>query len=233
MYQVKNNKSGLSIAIVDKNQLILVGTIASLLGCLTILLLWLDIYYEDSYGTLYLSYNGITLITSGDFTNPDGLFYGVGLLGVYTPTLICLAFIAMSLRYIIRVYNRRYMGDVTVTGVLIIIGSVFMMYWSGSGNYSNEYYTVVYNFGAGPIVSIIMAVICMVIANSVDKATIPQTNQYYNSLASVVASYNEKIDDNRFVAYCPNCGNGRTAEDAEQNYCKYCGAFIGKKSDQQ
>ncbi len=59
----------------DKAQLVLAGTIVSLIGCLTVMLIWVDIYYEDYYSYIEFKYSGISLITSGDFTNPDGLLY--------------------------------------------------------------------------------------------------------------------------------------------------------------
>ena len=216
-------------SIMDKHQLSLVGTIVAAIGCLTILLTWLEIYYEDSYRTLFYSYTGITLITSGDFTNPNGIFYGwAGIVGVYTPTLICIAFACMATRFIARV-NRPYHQDVLASGILIIIASFYMMYWVGPGSYYETGSVETHDFGMGPFVSLIVAFIGIVVAYAIDRADAEskQSNDYAPSTS--FQQSNGYVGDSQpvYAMYCPKCGHGLTQQESTNtNFCKYCGANI-------
>lgn len=216
----------------EKSQLVLAGTIVSLIGCLTILLRWVGIYYEDYYGTLYYSYNGITIVTTGDFTDPDGLFYGVGIIGVYTPIMICLAFVAMTARYLAKV-DRPYFNDILSSGILIAVGSVYMMWWVNPGHYYDEYFTEIHEFGAGPFVAIVVAIISVVIAYNIDHSASHRhtdATAYQPPIAVNGCQTNPDVQSQQpqYAMYCPYCGKGLTKEESDGTvFCKYCGKRIG------
>ena len=209
----------------DKAQLVLAGTIVSLIGCLTVMLDWASIYYEDYYGYLEFNYSGIGLITSGDFTNPDGLLYGkVGILGIITPILVCIAFMAMAARYIVKI-ERDYFTDVLVSGVLIIIGSIYMMVWVAPGSYYGDYYTEIHEFGPGPIVAILIAIVSSVIAYNIDNMPDPSPSSGYGTTATPTS-------EGSYAMYCSKCGRGLTEQEIDGScYCKYCGAPMGSADE--
>lgn len=221
----------------DKQQLLILGTIVTLVGCLTILLNWLEIYYEDYYGSLYFSYTGVSLVASGDFTNPEGIFYGsVGILGVYTPTLICIAFACMALRFVVKIENRPYLKDVLVSTILILIGSIYMIYWVNPGTFYDPYYTEIHEFGAGPFVSIVVALVGAILAYNLDhtdsKSTYTASQPTY---ASVPTEENTPVQASQeHVMFCPMCGHGLTQQDTVgSKFCRYCGANIEQYTDKQ
>lgn len=210
----------------EKSQLSIVGSIVALIGCLTILLTWCEIDVEGIL-SLHYSYTGVTLITSGDFTDPNGIFYESGKLGVYTPVLITIAFLCMALRFFAKV-KRTYFKDVVASGILIIIGSLYMVYWVGTGSSHTTTYVETHGFGAGPIVAIIVAIAGIIIARAIDNAeTVNKTARNPQ-----VQSYNgaPSVEQPKYFKYCSGCGHGLTEKEAtESNYCKYCGAQIEKK----
>lgn len=220
----------------DRTQLILFGIIASIIGCLTIVLTWTEFYYEDYYGYIDFTYSGVSLITSGDFTDPDGIFYGAGLLGVYTPLLICIAFFAMTLRYVVHV-NRCYFKDVLACSILIIIASIYMIYWVGPGNRTTEYYIATTNFGAGPIAAMAMAAISAALAHTIDSYDPATTTCCTNDVPDcpgpdgLESTYSSAVS--KYAFYCPQCGRGFNQEEiSSTKYCKYCGACLEENFQQ-
>ncbi len=205
----------------DKEQLTLLGAVVSLIGCLTIFLTWVEIYYVDYYGPITFTYSGLGLITSGDFTNPEGILYGkVGPLGVYTPTLVCIAFGFMAARFIVKV-KRDYLTDVILTSILIIISSIYMIWWVHPGNFYGYDYTEVHEFGPGPIVSIILAVIGAFIAYNIDQ--IGTSGKSKTGHARKIPVQQPPV----YVRYCSHCGNGLTKDELEYSkYCTYCGSIL-------
>ncbi len=212
----------------DRQQLILAGTIVSVLGIMCIFLTWLDFYYEDYYKVVDYSYNGISIVTSGDFTDPDGIFYEAGKLGVYMPLLISAAFLGMVLRFLIQVH-RPYSSDVTVSGILIILGSVYFMFWTDPGSVSTSSYYVSGGFGFGPMATLALAIACIGIAHSIDRT--PERTSYrrysqYPAGNGSIYRMEERPKQEGNFRYCPNCGCLLTEEESGKSFCKYCGASL-------
>ena len=216
----------------DRQQLLILGLVVSAIGCLTILLNWLEMDFKSTYVNLSFDYTGISLITSGDFTDPDGLFYNadIGKLGVYTPTLICIAFAAIALRFLVKVDGRPYMKDVAITVILIIIGSIYMIYWVGPGSYYYDYSAVeTHGFGTGPFVSIFLAVVCGVIASAIDNAGTDHTDAVsHTTSAPYVADSGLTEPSTRSGSlFCPYCGENLSGQGQNTlRFCSHCGANL-------
>ena len=205
----------------EKEYVSIAGMIVSLAGCLILLVNWMTAEYIDYYGIESYGYTGLSLFTSGDFDI---------CLGTIAPILISFAFAGMFFRYLAPV-DSDYFPSILICGLLILVGSVFEMWWIGPGTYTYTGYQIRLSIGIGPFAAIALGVLSTVLAYRLDQlakqqpvVTSPPTDIY-------VPPYQPQPVQTtapRFAMYCPKCGNGISEKDLkEQQYCMHCGAFIG------
>ncbi len=214
----------------DKHLITLFGAAVSLVGCAAILLPWAEITIEFYYDFYAFSYNGIELITSGDFTDPNGIFYGSGVIGVYTPLLVTIAFAAMAVRFISPI-NRSYFADVILISILIFIGSAYMMLWVNPGPTYYDEGVEYHSFGMGPVASMIVAGIALLCSYYIDHySSEPATVQPFTySAPGGQGLSTEETDAPSSAFYCPSCGMRISdGTDIGLRFCKYCGTDLEK-----
>ncbi len=230
----------------DKHSIAIIGLIVSLIGTLTILVNWLELTFEDYYGITYYWYNGIELMTSGDFTDPKGVFHSMsGSLGRFVPMLITIAFICTAIRFLVR-KDRKYMLDVGLSMGLVVIACIYMIYWVHPGTYYGEGFIEQHSFGTGPILGLVIAFLNLALAYIIDHnpeqkpeprpEPMPVPEPEPEPVPSAMPIQPETVEHEEYAFFCPNCGKGVKKENANFTFCMSCGtkldSFFEKKKDQ-
>jgi len=226
----------------DKHSIAIIGLIVSLIGTLTILVNWLELTFEDYYGITYFWYNGIELMISGDFSDPEGVFYSMnGSLGRFVPMLISIAFICTGIRYLVRI-DRKYMLDVGISMGLVIIACIYMMYWAHPGSFYGEGFIEQHSFGTGPILGLVIALLNLALAYIIDHnietkpEPRPEPMHEPEPEQSAIPAPSEPIEQEEYAFFCPKCGKGVRKENANFIFCMSCGtkldSFFEKNKNQ-
>ncbi len=221
-------------------KMVILAAVISVVGVLTIFSTWYKMYV---YPNFELTYAGISILLSGDFTSKDGIFYGsAGTAGVFVPTLVALAFMAIFLRFMVKT-NGPYLKDVSIPGILIVVGALYSMYWVNPGLHITSGGTEIHGSGIGLALAIVIVLILGGIAYYLDHGfASPAPTDRYRTFANTArmnsgaapavpvdqgrAAVNETpcVGTPSYVAFCTNCGKGFSPEDVRgQNFCKYCG----------
>ncbi len=223
-------------------KLVLLAAVISVVGILTIFTTWYKMYVYPDFS---LTYTGISILVSGDFTSKDGVFYGnAGLAGVFVPMLVSLAFMAIFLRFMVK-SKGPYLKDVGIPGVLIIIGALYSMYWINPGLHVTSGVSEIHESGIGPVLAIVLTLILAGIAYYIDyelerPTPVGQNRTFANrnemevrEVPTPVNPYRTSVNETpcvntpSFAVYCTNCGKGFSSEEIKgQIFCKYCGHQI-------
>lgn len=145
-------------------------------------------------------------------------------LGITTPLLVCIAFAAMLLRFLVRI-DRGYLVDVGIAAALIILGSMYMMFWIGPGDYVYPDHIESTSVGIGAPAALVIALFSVYLAYCIDKGGNPMPFQSSPKDAGPAAP--QSSQGQRYDLYCPSCGTGiLLSPDGDVKYCPGCGMNV-------
>lgn len=187
------------------------GMITSVLGALMIFGPWLNIRYYDSYGTIFESYNGLTLFDSG-------YFFG---LAMFIPIAITVLFIVSIVKF--KDPRNQKIGPT----ILVLFLTIFFLSWwynyAVTGVYDNyPYYTETYESGFAETIAVGIAFLNIFFAYTIDRKS-DEPNppiQRDNQQIGIELTKEE-------THFCPNCGADIAAQtESGALYCPFCGKYL-------